>query len=523
MADELRQTSAQAPEHPSADVPTLGLRTGRTMLWGQISKSLEALLTLAVAVAAVRALNPNAFGLYSLLTYLAGSASVLVPLVMVEAAGALLPRVADPRKRVSLMAFVALLRIAYALAAATVLLIVWESFRGVIGLDAISYRVFAIAVVYWLSQDLLNSVSAFFLIEFDLRPVALWRPIGQAVSLLIILFVAATEDRWSSGVGEVLLAVAVGFLVTLGGLLWNLRRYGIPSAPPPVEARAVHRLTRTTWAIGMLTFALGTQVDVLLIGAITGSPREVAFYVTAVGVVARAQSLLLYGWLAPIVPALSRAELGSGRHGFARVWELFAQLWLFVALPINVLLLVVAHPLLEALFGPEYRSAGGLLVWTAMFNILFALVGGTLGTSALWALDRQGTVTAIKAVTAVANIGLAVVLIHEYLALGAVIATGVTLVLTGAVETAVAARMGGVRYPFGFALRTAAASVAAAGPALLIRPDGALGVVVAVVLGALAFAAAAFALRPFSREDIKVLEGLSPRLARSPLRLLARS
>lgn len=512
-SDTLATSPAPAP---------LGRRAGLTMMWGQVSKTLEALLTLAIAVAAVRALNPNAFGLYSLLTYLAGSASVLVPAVMIEAAGAVLPRFRDARERASLLALVALLRLAVITAAIAALLPGWDVFRSLFGLDAISVRVFLVGAFYWAVQDLVNSITGFYLVELDLRRVAVWRPLGQVVTLVAIIVIAATEDRWSSSVGEVLAAVAAGLLVTLVGLAWGLRRYGRPHLPPRDATRAVLGLTRTTWLIGVLTFTLATHVDVLLIGALSDTPREVAFYVASVGIVVRAQSLLVSGWLSPMIPALSRAQIEGGRAGMARVWELFAELWLFIALPLNVLLLAVGSPLLVGLFGNEYEPAGGLVEWAAAFNIVVALAGGSLGTSALWALDAQRTVTWVKTVTGAMNVALAVPLILNYGALGAVIATGIATIADAALEVAFAARLGGIRYPVGFTLRTAVASVVVAAPALLIGPGGLPGVVVAAALGLVAYAVAAAVVRPFSAHDLEVLERASPSLAASPLRLLAR-
>jgi O-antigen/teichoic acid export membrane protein len=518
-------------EHAAADLagpptempqPRLGRRTGRTMVWGQVSKSLEALLTLAIAVAAVRALNPNAFGLYSLLTYIAGSASVLIPVVVVEAAGAVLPRVREARQRVSIFVVVAATRLVVIIVTTLATLPLWDLVRPLFGLDAISHRVFIVAAVYWAAQDVLNSVAGFYLVQLDLRPVALWRPVGQLVTLVAIIGVAATEDRWSSSVGEVLAAVAAGFLVTLGGLVWSLRAYGRPIAADPEELRAVLRLARTTWLIGVITFALATQIDVLLIGALTGLPQQVAFYVASVGILVRAQSVVLAGWLSPAIPALSRALIDGGRAGFSRAWELFAKLWLFVALPINVLLIAVGDPLLVSLFGDAYRPAGGLVVWAAAFNVALALAGGTLGTSALWALDRHGAVTVVKSATALANLALAVPLILEYRALGAVIATGIAVAVDAAVETVLAARYGGVVYPWSFAARVVAASAVVAVPAAVVRPGGIVEVALVGAAGIAAYLAVTLLLKPFSSDDLEVLSRASARLAASPLRRLAR-
>jgi O-antigen/teichoic acid export membrane protein len=500
----------------------LGVRAGRGMAWGQLAKVLEAVLTLAVAVAAVRALNPNAFGLYSLLTYLAGSASVLIPIVMVESVGAVLPRFRDARERVSLIALVAGLRIVVIVAVVLFLLPGWTFARDLFGLDAISYRVFVVGAVYWVAQDLLNSIAAFFLAELDMRPVAVWKPAGQIVTLTAIIVIAATEDRWSSSVGEVLAAVAAGYLVSVVGLAWQLRRYGALRLPDRENARALLAFTRTTWLIGVLTFALSTPFDVLLIGAITHNPQQAAFYVVAVGVVVRAQLMLISGWASLMIPASGEALLHGGLQGLARAWRLFSQLWLMVALPINALLLAVARPLTEALFGEEYGRAGDLLVWVAAFNIGTALLLGPTSIAALWALDRQAVLVRVRAATAALNVVLAVVLIHEYEALGAVIATGIAALGTAGAELMLARRYLSAEAPWRFAAQIAVASAVGAAPGFVFRPESGMGVAAVLAVGTLLFVGALVVLRPLRADELAVLGRISPRLASSPLRLFAR-
>jgi O-antigen/teichoic acid export membrane protein len=510
------------PAGPATEHP-LGRLAGRTMVWSQVAKTAEGLISLAIAVAAVRALNPNAFGLYSLLTYLAGSLSVFIPVVLVEALAGVLPRFRDPRERLSLCAVVAGLRIAVIASCVALLIPSWGSFRGLFGLEPISIKVFLVAAVYWAAQDLLAAVSAYYVVELDARPLAFWKPLGQLITLAAIIAVAATEDRWSSSVGEVLAAVAFGYVVSIVGLLAGLRRVGSPRRPSANAVRTVLSYTRNTWPIGVLAFGLSTHVDVLLIGAIDGRTQEVAYYVAAFGIVVRAQMFLLTGWVAPTTPALSRARLDGGAFAMARAWELFAKLWLFVALPITVLLLILADPLVVTLFGQEYEPARGLLKWAAAFYLVVCLACGPLGMNTLWALDRQSVVTRIKLVTTVANLALAVVLIDRYAALGAVIATGGAMAATSLIELVYARRLGGLRYPARFAARVLGATAAAAVPALAVRPQGALGLLLCGTAGFVVYLAFSTFLRPFGLYDLEALRRASPRLAASPLRLLFRA
>jgi O-antigen/teichoic acid export membrane protein len=491
------------------------------MVWGQVAKTLEALLTLAIAVAAVRALNPNAFGLYSLLTYLAGSASVIIPIVVVEAVGAVLPRFRDARERLYLMGVLTVLRLTVIVVAALVLFPGWETVRDWFGLTAISHRVFVVAVVYWLAQDMLNSFAGFYLVELNMRPVAIWKPIGQLVALVAILGVVATEDRWASSVGEVLTSVALGYLVAAAGLALGLRRYGRPRSPGRAAVRGVLSYTRNTWLISVLQLALTTHFDVLLIGALTGSLSQAAFYVLAVGVIGRAQALLTSAWSSLMIPALGEARVTGGEGGLALAWSLFARLWLMVALPINVLLLATAQPLVEVLFGEQYAAAGDLLLVVAAFNVVSALLLGPLAISMLWALDRQDVVLRVRLGTAFLNVALAVPLIFAFEAMGAVVATGVASVATGVAELALARRQASLGVPVRFGAQILVAAAVAAVPAYLLAPYGAAGLAAAIAAGVATFVGMLAVLRPLGAADLAAAERFNPRLAQSLLRRFA--
>ncbi len=490
------------------------------MAWGQLGKVLELGLTTAIAVIAVRVLRPQGFGTYTLLTYLAGAASIFIPVAGIEALSAVLPRVADRRQRLWLAALVAGLRLVVIAAVALALAPLWGSVNETFGLAHVSLRVLLVAVGYWAALDLLNSIAGIYLSELELRPVTLWRTVGLSVTLAGL--VALGYDGKTS-VGSVLVVVAGGYSIAAAGLALRLRAVGRPERPPAEQVRFVLSFTRTVWPVGIVTFAVATQLGVLLTGALTGSVGQVAYYATAVGVVGRAQYLLLSGWSSLIIPSLGAAHRHAGLEGVRRASRLFMELWLVVALPMNALILAVSVPLVRLLFGETYAPAGGLVAWFSAASIAVALAGGPIGVGALWALDRQGLLLRVRIVVAVVSVALAVVLIDRYAALGAVISAGAAALMTALAEYWLAWRAHAVSYPFGVAARVAGAACVAGVLAAVVSGGGAATLVLGVVLGTAVYLVLLWLLKPFGPEHIDLLGRLSPRLARSPLRVFARS
>lgn len=497
---------------------SLARRAGTGMAWGQFGKLVEVALTMVVAIVVVRALEPKGFGTYALLTNLAGAASVFIPVVGTEALGAVLPRFPAREQRVWLVALITALRLAVILLVGVVVMSAWNAVGHAFGLGHVSLRVLAVGLLYWIAQDVLNTVAGLYLSELHLRPVAIWRAAGQAVALVGVS-VAALTDR--ATVGVVLIIVTTGYAVAATGLIRALVQTGATRVPRE-QVRFVLGFTRHVWIIGVVSFALATQVDVILIGAFTHVAAEVAYYVAAVGVIGRAQLVFVGGWASLIVPTLGAAFQSGGKAALARAARLFGELLLLVLLPLNALVLATAHPLVRVLFGDSYNRAADLLVvYTAAILIATPAIGAA-AVSALWALDRQRLLARVRVVFAAVNIVLAVVLIPRYGAMGAVIATGTASIITSAVELAIALRTGALAYPYAVLLRCAPAA-AIAGVVAWLVPDDGLALVLALIGGLGAYVVGLLVLRPLTVEHLELLGRISPRLASSPLRLLARS
>jgi O-antigen/teichoic acid export membrane protein len=503
---------------PDSNTPSLARRVGTGMAWGQGGRVAEVGLTLGIAVLVVRGLNPDGFGAYSLLTNLAGAASVFIPIVTMESLGAFLPRITVRGKRLFIALLVALLRVGVILVVSLAALAVWNDVTAAIGLDGVKSNVGLLAAAYWASQDLLNSATGYFATDLDVRPVALWRVFGIGCTFVAVVVLAVTNDFT---VGRVLAAVSGGYLIAVAGLALQALRRARPVPPERNELRAALSLTRSTWVIGILGFTLATQIDVLLIGALTGQPSGAAYYAAAVGVVGRAQLLLLSGWFAIVIPAFGHALHAGSLAQLRSAWRRAAQLVLLVALPINTLLLVNAHSLMVEMFGVTYAPAGRLLEWVCVFNLVLTLLVNPICVAALWALDAQRALARFRIGTAALNLALAFPLIQLYGAMGAVLATGAAAVAGGLIEYELARRRGSTHYPYRLAVAAAIASCLAAAPSLALGSSHKPGLALAFVVGAAVYVGVLLFVKPLRADDIAAAAAIHPRLDNRVLRAFA--
>jgi O-antigen/teichoic acid export membrane protein len=490
------------------------------MLWGQGARVIEVGITFATAVIVLRGLHPSGFGTYSLLTNLAGAASVFVPVVTTESLGAVLPRLATRNERVFTTLLVGAIRAGVIVLATIVAFAVWSRLSSLIGLGGVPRFLALLAGAYWISQDLLNTLVGYYGAEIDMRPVAIWRTAGLTATLVAVVVLAATNEFTE---GRVLAVVASGYAIAAAGLLTGLRRVGRPQRPPAEELRHTFGLTRDIWLIGILSFTLATQIDILLIGALTNDRREAAFYAAAVGVVWRVQLLLVSGWAALIIPTFGHAFATGGIERLRRAWRHSSQLWLLVSLPLNALLLANARDVIGLLGGSLYLPATRLLQWVCAFNLAVTVLVNPTSVGALWAADRQRPLARFRIASAGLNIGLAFALIPPYGALGAVIATGVAAVTGGLIEFVLSQRLGANDYPVRLGVVTLLAAGVSTIPGFVIGPDDAAQLLLSIGLGILGYLGVLAVLKPLSHVDVDAAAGMHPRLGGPGLRLFARN
>lgn len=208
--------------------------------------------------------------------------------------------------------------------------------------------------------------------------------------------------------------------------------------------------------------------------------------------------------MAPAVATLTGAGAQDRiRSGFSRALRLVVHL----TLPMTAGAVVIGPAALELVYGPEYDAAAApMLIMLAIFPVLPLM---NLASAMLWGLGRIKAFLAVCAAASVLNIVLGFLLVPAHGAVGAALANSGTQVAAAIAIIVYACRtIGSVTWRFPALVRSSVAAVAAGaggwlGLALL---DGAAGIVVAIVVGIVAYALAAAAIRILPHDDAKWLD-----------------
>lgn len=220
-------------------------------------------------------------------------------------------------------------------------------------------------------------------------------------------------------------AVATGFMI----LYWKFYRGYEPTRSPEegLRRRILEYSVPLTATRGATV--LDKQVDTILVGLFL-TPAAVGFYTIAKQVsevcITPAQAL---GFT--VSPAYGEQRAGNRSQQAARLYEQSLEGVLLLYVPAVVGILLVAEPMIQYVFGPEYLGSVPVLQIMSLYVLANAI--NRITSDGLDFLGRARARAIVKSITAVANVILNILLIPTIGLVGAAIATVITYSLyTGA-------------------------------------------------------------------------------------------
>jgi O-antigen/teichoic acid export membrane protein len=248
-----------------------------------------------------------------------------------------------------------------------------------------------------------------------MAPIALSRTADAGLVLGgLLLFVHGTDiDLW-----QVPLVQLTGYTVAVGWLYGRLRMdYG--PLRPRIDVKRWPPLLREGSLIsgGVLLETVYVDGDVILLAWLAGPAAAAQFLVSHKIVLTVLLGVLIAQQAA--FPAVNRLAALSHARAVAMQRELLRYAFIFL-LPVIVLLVLLADPIVALLFGPGYEAAATVLR-IASFSLPFAAAAESTKRLLLSAVDPR-SVFAGRAVTVLAHISLALILIPFLGAAGAAVA-----------------------------------------------------------------------------------------------------
>lgn len=373
-------------------------------------------------------------------------------------------------------------------------------------------------------------------LQSHIVPIAVY-VLGSSVgSLLNALCAALMRMRIVFYIGSAtqLAVLTLGFVVLrlgwgINGMLWllaigsllNMAAFAIWLAPFLFTRGAEYsqpmgpliKLGISAWLTNLVTGALLKQVSIILLGVFAISLVEVGYFNLSFQLADSANLLLVAGFGGVGGSALAAAFVGKNYERLSRSWQTLIKVETLLAAPGLMFCLFNASNIADALYGSKYDPVGPLLAIFVFFNIFVRVLGTTMHQSTLYVVNRARLVVLGEWIGVIVVVIIGIALIPRFGPAGALVADGISRVVTGALLLAFLWRDLPHKYPLGFTSRFLLALLLAALPSILWHPSDRI----LLVLSGCLFLVLCFGLllwiKPLTGEDIEMIKGVNPRIA----------
>ncbi len=341
----------------------------------------------------------------------------------------------------------------------------------------------------------------------------------------IVFILGSLTQVFLLGLGYVVLQLGFG----IDGMLWLMASFSLLNAAifliwllPILLARnatytqpmkPVVHLGLWAWQTNLVTGALLKQVSIILLGYFAVSITAIGYFNLSFQLGHAASLLLVTGFGGVAGSALAAAYIGQNHDRLARSWQTLIKVETILAAPILVFCLFNAQNIALVLYGPNYAPVGPLLAIFLFFNIIIRVLGNTIHQSTMYVIGKARLVVLSMWIGLVVLALLDILLIPRIGPAGALVADGLSQILTGGLMLAFLWRVLPRKYPLGFTLRMLLGLTIAALPGIVWHPTSRtlLGVSGAIFL--ILCIGLLMLIKPLNAEDMEMIGGLNKRLA----------
>ena len=364
--------------------------------------------------------------------------------------------------------------------------------------DKTEYNYLVPLAFLWASMNALFSFSLSYLRAMGkIKRLSIIQLSSLIVQMTIIVMMAVRE--YSLGwIAASIIASEALFVAFVFGLI--TKEIGLPK--PSLKG-----------LVGYLAFSIPQIPSGILLWVISASDR---YFITRLlnlsqtGIYSASYSLgsLVTFFYKPITfvlfPTVSRLWEQNKLPGVRSYLEYSTRLFLALAIPAAVGLYILSQPLLRMLTTPDYMVGGSLVLVVALGAIFHGIY--QINVYVVLLVKQTKWLPLMIAVAAITNAGLNLVLIPRVGIMGAAISTIVSYFVLAAIVTIWARRTISYKIDVKFLAKVIAAALLMAICLSLIKIDGILGIIMAVVAGGITYALGLFLFRAFSRHDIELIK-----------------
>ena len=337
--------------------------------------------------------------------------------------------------------------------------------------------------------------------------------VGSTTQLLLLVFSYFVLQLGFGTDGILWLFAFISLVNALAFAFWLLPLLFARGETYIQPLKPVVHLGISAWLTNLVSGALLKQVSIILLGYFAVSIIQIGYFNLSFQLAHAASLLLVSGFGGVGGAALAAAFVGRNYERLARSWQALIKIETLLAAPILVFCLFNAQNVAHALYGSNYDAVGPLFAIFLFFNILVRVLGTTDHQYALYVMGKPQLVVLCQWFGLVLVIILGIVFIPRWGPAGALVADGLSQVLTGTMMLAFLWRALPRKYPLGFTARLLLGLVLAAIPGILWHPTNRYLLGVSGLIFFIICIGLFVLIKPLNSEDLTMVGSLNKKVA----------
>jgi O-antigen/teichoic acid export membrane protein len=336
--------------------------------------------------------------------------------------------------------------------------------------------------------------------------------LGGVTQVVLLAFTFVVLQLGLGLDGVLWLFALTSLLNALVFLIWLIPLLTTRKAAFVQPLKPVIQLGFSAWLTNLVSGALLKQTLIIMLGFFAVSIVEIGYFNLSAQLAHAASLLLVTGFGGVEGAALAASFVGRNFDRLARSWQTLIKIETLLAAPVLIFCLFNAQNIALALYGPNYSAVGPLLAIFLFFNLLVRVLGTTIHQYALYVTGKARLVVLSQWLGLLAVIVLGIVLIPRWGPAGALIADGLSQIITGVLMLSLLWNLLPHKYPIGFSLRLLLGLGFAALPGILWHPASRLQIGISGCIFLILCTGLLLLIKPLNAVDIELAGNLNAKL-----------
>ena len=215
----------------------------------------------------------------------------------------------------------------------------------------------------------------------------------------------------------------------------------------------IHKLGFTIWSSDLLGYFLGKNLDIIIMSLYGVSAAHIGFYQITFLLVAYTRMVVTKGMTGVLQSAFSSAYKEGGLESLRKWWMITMKFQILAVSPGVLFLVLFSRQIFES-FLPQYRDATLLMHTYGSLAFIITVLGGGTHITAFYAIGKEKIVLFTRILAGILNLILDIILIYFFGVLGALIATGISVIVVCWLELYFIYFHLGTKYPTAFLIKS---------------------------------------------------------------------